>query len=88
MDTVELMSTTREQRLNEAGSEPPCPFCRRPRVSRSDYTRCNPCGINWLDSEMGLPNYLDRDPRVARREAALTETVIKPIAEPKGGSAE
>ena len=77
-----------DERLSEVGTEPPCPFCRRPRVSRSDYIRCNPCGVNWLDEEMGLPNYLDRDPRVARREAALTETGTKPTAEPKGGSAE
>jgi hypothetical protein len=88
MDTAELMATTREQRLNEAGTEPPCPFCQRPRVSRSDYIRCNPCGVNWLNEEMSLPNYLDRDPRVARREAALTGTGTKPTASTSTADAE
>jgi ribosomal protein L37AE/L43A len=61
MDTVELMSSTREQRLAELGTEPPCPFCQRPRVRRSDYVRCLKCGINWLDGED-----LTRDPKIAR----------------------
>ena len=81
MDIVELMSTTKEQRLNEVGTEPPCPFCQRPRVSRSDYIRCNPCGVNWLNEEMHLPNYLERDPRVARKEAALMAGATKPTAD-------
>ena len=25
----------------------PCPFCKKPRSLRSDYVRCQPCGINW-----------------------------------------
>jgi hypothetical protein len=80
METSELMSQTREQRLNEQGSEPPCPFCQRSRVSRSNYIRCNPCGVNWLDEELSLPDYLSRDPRVCRREAALTASGTKPTA--------
>jgi ribosomal protein L37AE/L43A len=37
----------RQERLNEVGTEPPCPFCQRPRVTRNTYIRCNPCGVNW-----------------------------------------
>jgi hypothetical protein len=70
----------REFRRNEPGTEPPCPFCQRPRVARSDYIRCNPCGVNWLDQEMHLPNYLQMDPRVARKAAALMVNATKSSA--------
>ena len=66
MLTLEQQEANRQDRLNEQGTEPPCPFCKGPRVSRSDYVRCCPCGINWLDEEMHLPDYLNMDPRVAR----------------------
>jgi ribosomal protein L37AE/L43A len=48
---------SRRERLSEVGTEPPCPFCQRPRVKRTDYTRCNRCGENWLMGEdlMGSP---------------------------------
>jgi ribosomal protein L37AE/L43A len=46
---MEWLTATPEQRMNEAGSEPPCPFCGRPRVKRSTYIRCNPCGKNWVE---------------------------------------
>ena len=51
MEIVEYMKLTRKDRLNEVGTEPPCPHCQRPRVKRSDYIRCNPCGANWMDGE-------------------------------------
>ena len=72
----------RQDRLNEVGTEPPCPFCGRPRVSRSSYIRCNPCGVNWLNEEMNLPNYLEMDPRVSRAAAARMGKCQPPIAEP------
>jgi ribosomal protein L37AE/L43A len=25
----------------------PCPYCKRPRSTRSDYIRCSFCGKNW-----------------------------------------
>lgn len=81
LDVEALMHSTRQERLNELGSEPPCPRCGKARVSRSDYIRCNPCGVNWLNEEMHLPNYLERDPRVARREAARMASGIKPTAD-------
>jgi ribosomal protein L37AE/L43A len=87
MDVGELMKSTREERLAEVGTEPPCPFCRRPRVSRSSYVRCNPCGINWLNEEMDLPNYMERDPRVVRSEAARTVSGMKPTADTKAEDA-
>lgn len=86
--TAELMSSTRQERLSEKGTEPPCPFCKKPRVSRSDYIRCNPCGVNWLNEEMHLPNYLNRDPRVARSEAARTRIGTKPTADTSKADAE
>lgn len=82
MELREYMNLTREERINEAGTEPACLFCQRPRVSRSDYIRCNHCGVNWLNEEMHLENYLFSDPRVRRREAARTAGGIKPTAEP------
>lgn len=54
------------------GDLAPCPFCKVPRVRRTDYVRCCRCGINWLDQEMHLTfkgkPYLDVDPGCARRE--------------------
>lgn len=44
---AEVMIQTREDRLAEKGSGPLCPFCQKPRVARSVYLRCNPCGMNW-----------------------------------------
>lgn len=46
---MDWMTATSVERLNEAGTEPPCPLCQRPRVRRSSYVRCNPCGANWFD---------------------------------------
>jgi ribosomal protein L37AE/L43A len=86
--TLKEQEEARQERLNEVGSEPPCPFCQRQRVSRSDYIRCNPCGVNWLNEEMHLPNYLSADPRVARRAVAPTESVTKPTAGRPGGAAD
>ena len=81
MLTYEEQELNRQDRLNEQGTEPRCPFCQRPRVLRSDYIRCNPCGVNWLFEEMHLPNYLTLDPRVARKAVARTENQTRPIAE-------
>jgi ribosomal protein L37AE/L43A len=81
MEAAEQQALDRRERLNEVGREPPCPFCKRPRVSRSDYIRCNPCGVNWLNEEMHLHNYLSLDPRTARRVAALMGNGTKPTAD-------
>lgn len=70
MMTQEQQEEARKERLNEAGAGPDCPFCGKPRVVRSDYLRCNREGINWLDAEMHLPNYLNRNPSSARAEYA------------------
>jgi hypothetical protein len=53
---------------SEVGTEPDCPFCGVPRVRRTDYIRCNPCGTNWLDVERHLREYLSRNPSVCRDE--------------------
>ena len=61
MELEKWMCMTKEERLNEPGTMPPCPFCQRPRVQRSDYVRCNLCGTNWLEGED-----LTKDPRSQR----------------------
>jgi ribosomal protein L37AE/L43A len=63
---MDTMQWTIEERLNEVGAEPPCPFCQRARVLRSDYIRCNPCGINWIQGED-----IESDPRVERWSALM-----------------
>lgn len=81
MVTREETEGAKAERLAEVGTMPPCPFCKRPRVQRSTYIRCNPCGTNWLQEEMDLPNYLNRNPAVARSEAArMTQGGQRPIA--------
>lgn len=85
MLTYEQQEENRRERLAEVGTEPPCPFCGNPRVGRSDYLRCNPCGVNWLNEEMHLTYkgkpYLEVDPRLARTNAAPTENETKPTAD-------
>ena len=88
MLTIEDQELNRLERLAEKGAEPACPFCRRPRVLRSDYIRCNVCGVNWAAGEMHLPNYLNMDPRVARTKSALTGSSTRPTAGRPGESAE
>jgi hypothetical protein len=88
MLTYEEQELNRQERLNEVGTEPPCPLCQRPRVSRTDYIRCNRCGINWLAEEMNLPDYLNLDPRVSRQRAALTGRSTPPTAEQQADHAE
>lgn len=51
----------RQAVMDETGDMPPCPFCQRARVQRSDYVRCCRCGVNWLDGED-----LSKDPRSER----------------------
>jgi hypothetical protein len=59
--------------LRGSGTEPPCPFCKLPRVRRSDYVRCPRCLINWID---GLDPDLDHDPRSERMRRMLADTAM------------
>jgi len=45
---MDWYAMTPEERINQTGTEPPCPYCGRPRVARSTYIRCNLCGKNWM----------------------------------------
>jgi len=74
MDLSDLVKW-REQIAKEVGTEQPCPWCKAPRVRRTDYIRCNPCGTNWLDSERHLPNYLNRNPAAARMDISASRRV-------------
>jgi ribosomal protein L37AE/L43A len=84
MMTAEIREQLRRERLSEVGAEPECPWCKRPRVARSDYIRCNGCGVNWLNEEMHLTYkgkpYLEVDPRLARSAVARTGTGTQPTA--------
>jgi len=88
MLTYQDQELNRQERMSEVGTEPPCPFCHQPRVMRSDYVRCNLCGVNWLFEEMHLPNYLSRNPAAARSEAARMARGTKPTAEQLAADAE
>jgi len=66
VELIDLLKQTRQERLAEVGTLPPCPQCGTPRVQRSDYIRCNPCGLNWLDGE----NW-DANPKVERYQKML-----------------
>jgi hypothetical protein len=80
MMTYEQQEVERLERLNEVGTMPPCPFCGRARVQRSDYVRCNPCGKNWLNGED-----LSLDPRLTRRTLGIplsgtgTGSIVPPV---------
>lgn len=83
-----MESLQREAREGGELKDLPCPFCGKPRSQRSDYVRCQSCGVNWLQDEMSLPNYLNRNPSAARSEAARTETGTKPTANTSKAGAE
>lgn len=74
----------RRQLAQEVGTGPPCPFCREPRARRSDYLRCSQCGINWLDEECHLPDYLNRNPAAARYAARMATVTPTSAASSEG----
>lgn len=51
-EMMELMEKLRKE-IREGGElkDLPCPMCQKPRSQRSDYLRCSPCGVNWLQGE-------------------------------------
>jgi hypothetical protein len=72
---------SRDKLLDEikfGGKEPPCPFCKLPRVKRSDYVRCVRCAINWMEGEP-----LDADPRTVRLQKFLGEASGLPVVKKK-----
>jgi hypothetical protein len=64
--SYEEQEAARRERLAEVGTLSPCPMCQTPRCLRTDYVRCNRCGVNWLDGED-----LGRNPRSERWEKLL-----------------
>jgi ribosomal protein L37AE/L43A len=84
MLTVEEQESMRQAAMNEVGTEPPCPFCGRPRVSRTSYIRCNPCGVNWSPAE---GEDITKDPRLSRtKTTAHTRPESNDIAKTAGSS--
>ena len=82
----EEQEAQRQKAMNEVGIEPPCPFCGRPRVSRTSYIRCNPCGANWSPAEGGD---ITKDPRLRRtRTTAHTRPESSDTAKNAGSSIE
>jgi len=77
MLTFEEQEAARQERLNEPGTEPPCPLCQRPRVKRSDYIRCNRCGLNWTNGEQAI----DRHP-LATQPIEPTEMAKEELGAP------
>ena len=76
MEMLELME--RLKREIEFGGELeslPCPFCGKPRSQRSDYVRCSPCGVNWLDGEN-----IDKNPTIERKQKFMASITAAPKA--------
>ena len=86
---VEGEGSNGRQGWEGVGKELPCPFCHKTAKPKKRRTyRCHAVReLNWLQEEMHLPNYLERDPRVSRREAALTVNPIKRSVEQSGEGA-
>lgn len=80
MMTPEQAEAARQERLSEVGTEPNCPFCGKARVRRSNYIRCNPCGVNWLNGED-----ISKDPRI-QSHAEWTRTMATKRTETGNGS--
>lgn len=79
MTLAECMCQTKEGRLAEVGTMPACPFCQRPRVQRSTYIRCNPCGMNWF-KDQGIMKH----PHVKRQAISSSEAETDGSAPPAG----
>lgn len=58
----------------------PCPLCGKPRSQRSEYIRCQSCGVNWLNGED-----VNRNPRIERYGKMVDELRV---ARPKSSQAE
>ena len=58
---LELMTKLKREIAHGGELDNPCPLCGLPRSQRSDYIRCSPCGVNWLEGEN-----LEKDPRIER----------------------
>lgn len=82
MLTFEEQEQARQDRMNEAGTEPPCPMCKKPRVTRTDYIRCNPCGLNWSEGQA-----IDRHP-LATQPTVSTGTEIASGAQPAASTSD
>ncbi len=83
MELYEEILATKEKVMRETREggelkELPCPFCQKPRSQRSDYIRCQPCGLNWLDGEDYSKNpHLSREPYLSHTKTtgrAVMET--------------
>ena len=84
MLTYEEQELMRKAAMDEVGTEPPCPFCGRPRVARSSYIRCNRCGVNWSPAE---GEDIMKDPRLSRtRTTAHTRPESSDTAKTAGNS--
>ncbi len=79
MTLAECMAQTKEERLAEVGTEAPCPFCQRPRVTRSTYIRCNPCGMNWFKDQD-----ISRHPHAKSQAIGSSLPVMGSTAQPAG----
>ena len=87
MLTEEARVELRRANVDEVGTESPCPFCGKPRLRRTTYVRCTPCGTNWLDGENTFPEYLDQDPRISRRARLMGERRVGGPGPSKDGGA-
>jgi ribosomal protein L37AE/L43A len=74
--TFERFAEEKKAAANEQGTEAPCPWCGKARLRRSDYIRCNGCGVNWLDGED-----LSKDPRADRKAAAYRNMKMQAVEE-------
>jgi hypothetical protein len=77
MEDAEWAATIRETlaKENREGGDLKgmlCPFCGKPRSPRSDYIRCQPCGVNWLEGED-----VNRDPRTDRYRKMVEHLSLK-----------
>lgn len=69
--TQEIMEMLKRE-ITEGGElkELPCPICLKPRSQRSDYIRCSPCGLNWLEGEdLSKSPLLSRAPYLATKSS-------------------
>jgi len=77
LTTFEKFAEAKKVAAGEVGTMAPCPWCGRRRVQRSDYVRCIPCGVNWLNGED-----MSKDPRAERLAASMRGQIRKTTGAP------
>lgn len=77
MDSFSREEALKEIREGGELKDLPCPLCGKPRSQRSDYVRCSPCGMNWMEGEdLNKSPLLSREPYLSSAHYLTTKSSV------------